>query len=238
MDNKKNHKGLGHRKRLRDRFLKSGLEGFHDYEIIELLLTLGTPRKDCKEQAKLAIQEFNDLQGVINATTESLCEIKGIGPINVFGIKLIKAVADKYFERNFLQSNPISNSQDLKKYLSLTLREEQNEVFKVIYLDAKNKIINAETLFSGTITATAVYPRKVVQAALRYNAVSLIFAHNHPSGDPEPSSEDISITKKLFFACKVVGIIVHEHMIIGGDKFYSFAENGLIAQLLKQSKEI
>ncbi len=238
MDKVNSHKGSGHRKRLREKFLESGLDGFHDYEVIELLLTIGTPRKDCKEQAKLAINEFEDFQGVINASTESLCKIKGIGPVNVYGIKLIKAVADRYLRKKFLQSDPISNSDDLKEYLRLTLREKKNEVFKVIYLDAKNRVINSEILFSGSVTSSAVYPREVVQGALKNNAVSLIFAHNHPSGDPEPSPEDISITRKLFLACKVVGITVHEHMIIGGDNFYSFSEHGLISRFLRESQEI
>ena len=117
MDNKKPHKGQGHRQRLRDRFLNSGLEGFHDYEVIELLLTLGTPRKDCKEAAKEALAKFETLQAVFEAAPSELCEIKGIGPKNLFGIKLIQAVSDRYLQKKLIRKDPINNSKELFDYL-------------------------------------------------------------------------------------------------------------------------
>jgi DNA repair protein RadC len=225
------HKGTGHRKRLRERFLNSGLEGFHDYEVIELLLTLGTPRKDCKDIAKAALAKFKTLQGVFEAPSEVLQEINGIGPTNLFGIKLIKEVADRYFKKKIINEDVISNPKALKDYLFLNLSEKYRECFNVIFLDAKNKAISIDCISKGTLSTASVYPREIVKIALNKNAAALIFAHNHPSGDPKPSEEDIMITKQLVFACKAVRIIVHEHIIIGrNNQYFSFSEFGYITQ--------
>lgn len=225
------HKGAGHRQRLREKFLESGLDGFHDYEVVELLLTLATPQKDCKQPAKDALKQFKNLQGVFEATSQELCEIKGIGPKNVFGVKFIKAVSERYLEKKLIQKEPLSNSRELFDYLNNTLRDKQREYFKVIFLDSKNQVLASETLSEGTLTASSVYPREVIQAALRQHAAALIFAHNHPSGDPKPSSEDIAITRQLVFAGKVMGITVHEHIVIGDNRYFSFADHGYISKM-------
>ncbi|MFW5855595.1 MAG: JAB domain-containing protein, partial [Thermodesulfobacteriota bacterium] len=188
-------KGEGHRERLRDKFLNAGLDGFLDYEVIELLLTLATPRKDCKAPAKAALERFKTLQGVFEASPKELMQVKGIGPKNVFGIRLIKAVADRYLERKVVGKRPIHNARELFDYLYFNMKDRHRECFKVIFLDARNQVLATQTLFEGTLTASSVYPREVVQAALEHRAASLIFAHNHPSGDPNPSREDIAITR-------------------------------------------
>ncbi|MCP4352113.1 MAG: JAB domain-containing protein [Desulfobacterales bacterium] len=228
------HKGEGHRKRLRDKFLESGLDGFHDYEVIELLLTLATPRKDCKAAAKAALERFKTLQGVFEAPPADLCEVKGIGPANLLGIKLIKAVSDRYLQKKLIQKDPLNNSKELFDYLYHTMGDKNRECFKVLFLDAKNKVISSEILFEGTLTSSSVYPREVVKAAISNNAAALIFAHNHPSGDPKPSDEDVSITRQLIFACKVMGITVHEHLVIGDNRYFSFADQGYIAEMNRE----
>ena len=225
------HKGEGHRQRLREKFLNSGLAGFHDYEIIELLLTLATPRKDCKVAAKAALKRFKTLQGVFEASPRALCEVKGIGPKNSFGIKLIKAVAERYLEARLVHKEPLNNSRELFDYLQARLGHKKRECFSVVYLDAKNRVIQTETLFEGTLTASAVYPREVVRSALNHHAAALILAHNHPSGDPQPSEEDIAITRQLLLACHLMGITVHEHLIIGAEAYYSFADQGHIGRM-------
>ncbi|MFC1858103.1 DNA repair protein RadC [Thermodesulfobacteriota bacterium] len=225
------HKGEGHRQRLREKFLTSGLSGFHDYEVIELLLTIGTPRKDCKDLAKAVLKRFKTLQGVLEASPRELREVDGIGPKNLFGLRLIKAVADRYFQKRLIKKDPVSNSKELFDYLYNGLRDKYREHFLVIYLDAKNRVSTTETLFEGTLTASSVYPREVVIAALEQHAAALIFAHNHPSGDPNPSKEDISLTRQLVFACRAVGITVHEHLIIGENRYFSFADQGYINQM-------
>lgn len=219
-ENIRPNKGKGHRKRLRDKFLDSGLTGFHDYEVVELLLTLATPRKDCKDAAKAAMRQFKTLQGVLEASPKALCEVPGIGPINLFGIKLIKAVADR--------------SKELFEYLYHGIRDKTRECFNVVFLDAKNRVIASETLFEGTLTASSVYPREVILAALDHHAAALIFAHNHPSGDPKPSQEDIAVTRQLVFACRVVSITVHEHLIIGDNRYFSFADEGYISRMNRE----
>jgi len=231
------HKGEGHRQRLREKFMDSGLSGFHDYEVIELLLTLATPRKDCKQAAKSVLEKFENLQGVFEASVADLCIIPGIGPTNSFGIKLIKAVADRYLEKKVLMKDPVSNSKALFDYLYLSMGSKDRECFKVLFLDAKNRVIAAETLFSGTLTSSSVYPREVVRAALDRSAAALIFAHDHPSGDSEPSPADYSIPRQLVFACQTVGITVHEHIVIGNNQYFSFADQGHIAQMNREYKK-
>ena len=225
------HKSDGHRKRLREKFLESGLTGFHDYEVIELLLTLGTPRKDCKASAKASLKRFRSLPGVFEASVGELCEVPGIGPNNALGIKLVKAVADRYLERRITGQNPLNNSKELFAYLQHVIGDKGRECFEVLFLDAKNRVVKAETLFQGTLTASAVYPREVVHAALTHRAAALIFAHNHPSGEPAPSADDMALTRQLIFACRTMGITVHEHIIIGNHAYYSFADQGHIARM-------
>lgn len=231
------HRGEGHRKRLKDRFLKDGLKGFHDYEVIELLLSLNTPRKDCKEIAKLALKQFKTFQAVLEASHESLCEIKGVGPSNSMGVRLIKQVADRYLETRILSRDVVQNPKDLMEYLNQTIGHKTKEVFVGIFLDAKNRVLTSKILFTGTLTTSSVYPREVIISALQHNAAAMIFAHNHPSGDVEPSKSDIRITRTLLFALKYVGIVVHEHMIIGNQGFYSLAAQGFISRFNKEFEE-
>ncbi len=225
---KSSPEAAGHRQRLRDRFLAGGLAGFHDYEIVELLLTLNTPRKDCKPSAKALMRRFKSLPGVFEATREELQKVKGVGPANSLGLKLIKAVADRYLEYRMLDRDILKNSGDLKVYLHQTIGHKTRELFLGIFLDAKNGVMATEVLFEGSLTTSAVYPREVIAKALEHRAAAIIFAHNHPSGDPSPSPEDISLTKRLVFACRTMGITVHEHLITASDSCYSFADQGLI----------
>lgn len=235
MDAPETQKGQGHRKRLRERFMQSGLSGFQDYEVIELLLTLGTPRKDCKDAAKAALKRFKTLQGVFEATAAELSEIEGIGPANQLGLRLIKESAERYLEKRLVDMDVIKHSKDLLDYLNITIRDKRKECFVAVFLNSKNKVITSETLFTGTLTSSSVYPREVVQSALNHQAAALIFAHNHPSGDPEPSPEDIAVTRQLVQACKLMGITVHEHIIVGSGSHYSFAESGFIAQFKREN---
>ena len=235
---RKAHKGAGHRQRLRERFLASGLEGFHDYEVIELLLTLSMPRKDCKDAAKGALERFKTFQGVLEASPQELGKVKGLGPKNILGIKLIKAVAERYLQKKLIHKDAINDSKALFDYLYHSIGDKNREFFKVIFLNSKNQVITTSTISEGTLTASSVYPREVIQAALSNDAAALIFAHNHPSGDPEPSSEDIAVTRQLVFAGKVMGMIVHEHLIIGDDRYFSFADQGYIARMNREFEKM
>lgn len=230
------HKGEGHRQRLREKFMETGLAGFHDYEVVELLLTLATPRKDCKDAAKAALAKFGSFQAVMEASVNDLCDVKGIGPVNAFGIRLIQAVADRYLQKKVIMTEPLNNSKALFDYLYLTMGGKDRERFMALFLDAKNRVAAVETLFTGTLTASSVYPREVVRAALDRSAAAMIFVHNHPSGDPEPSPADFSITRQLILACQTMGITVHEHIIIGNHRYYSFADEGHIARMNQEAR--
>lgn len=221
----------GHRKRLRDKFIRSGILGFHDYEIVELLLTLGTPRKDCKQQAKKAMRKFKTLRGVLEAPTEELQEIKGIGPHNVFGIKLFQEISERYLKERIIGKKiQLKSSKEVYDYLFQSMQKDKKEVFKVMFLDGKNRLIEAEDLFEGSLASSVVYPREIMKQAIKYNAASLIFVHNHPSGDPDPSPSDKDITKELVFAGHLMQIKVLDHIIIGDNKYFSFADGGLIEE--------
>lgn len=218
----------GHRQRLRHKFLKSGLDGFHDYEIIELLLTLGTPRKDCKSVAREALKKFGTLKSVLEADPSKLKEIKGIGDNNVFGLKITQAVSRRFLADRIMDQDFMRSSEEVMEYLKHNLRDKTREIFMVIYLNGRNQILQMEELFEGTLTTSAVYPREVVKRALDHAAAALVFVHNHPSGNPKPSQDDITITQKLKEAAEAIDVSVHDHLIIAGNEVYSFADNGLI----------
>ena len=221
---------VGHRKRLREKFIKSGIAGFHDYEIIELLLSLGTPRRDCKQQAKEAIKRFKTLRGVLEAPPEELQKISGIGPHNAFGIKLVQEVAREFLKEKLIEKPVYTSADEVFDYLYHTMRDLKKEVFKGVYLNSQNQIIETEDLFHGTVNSSAVSPREVVESTLKHNAVSLIFAHNHPSGNPEPSKSDMELTRDLIYAANTVQIKVLDHIIIGNNRYFSFAGRGLIEE--------
>ena len=218
----------GHRKRLRERFLQSGLDAFLDYERVELLLTLGTPRKDCKQPAKDAISTFETLRGVLEAPPEELKKVTGIGPTHVFVIKFIQELAREFLKEQLLDRPYCRSSREVFDYLYHSMRDLKKEVFKVMFLDSQNHVVGIEDLFEGTINASAVYPREIVQKAIKHNATALIFVHNHPAGNPQPSDNDKQITQDLVFAGNIVQVGVLDHIIIGDNRYFSFADAGLI----------
>ena len=220
----------GHRKRLRDKFVKSGLAGFQDYEIVELLLSLGTPRRDCKQQAKEAINRFKTLRGVLEAPPEELKQIEGIGSHSAFGIKLVQEVAREFLKSKILDRPFYKSSREVFDYLYHSMRDLKNEVFKVIYLNSQNQILDTIDLFEGTVSSSAVSLREVMEGAIKYNAVSLIFVHNHPSGNPEPSTSDKELTRDLVYSGKIMRIKVLDHIIIGDNRYFSFAGDGLVEE--------
>ncbi|MEE9167216.1 MAG: DNA repair protein RadC [Candidatus Neomarinimicrobiota bacterium] len=218
----------GHRQRLRDKFMKSGLDAFHDYEIVELLLTVGIPRRDCKQPAKDALKRFGSLRGVLEASPEELTEIRGLGPRNIFGLKLAQAIARRYLRERVEGHDFLRSSREVIDYLKVSLRDRSREIFSVIYLNGRNQVMASEELFEGTLTTSAVYPREVIEAALKHKAAALVFAHNHPSGNTEPSKEDLEITRRLKEAAATIDVSVHDHIIVSGNDYYSFSDHGLL----------
>jgi DNA repair protein RadC len=220
----------GHRERLRKKFLKSGLQGFHDYEIVELLLTLGRTRQDTKPQAKEALKRFGSLRGVLEAPIEELQQIDGIGPQSALAIKLVQEVAREFLKEKIIDRDAYRSSQDVYEYLRHSMRDLKKEIFKVLYLNSQNQINEIEDLFEGTVNSTVVSPREIIEGAIKHNAVSLIFVHNHPSGNPDPSQADKDLTRDLVYAGSIMNMKVLDHIIIGNDRYFSFAGAGLIEQ--------
>lgn len=228
MKQNKKYLHAGHRKRLRDRFLQSGLDGFLDYEIVELLLTLGTPRRDCKQQAKALIKQFKGLRGALDASLDDLQAIKGVGPSNAFGIKLFQAVSEKYAKEQLPEKISLTSPQKVAKYLQEKIGREKKEHFVVMYLDSKNALIDTRDISVGILNASLVHPREVFEPAIALHASGVIVAHNHPSGDLKPSEEDILVTKKLIDSGRLLDIHVLDHMIVSISSHFSFKENSMI----------
>lgn len=226
------NRGAGHRQRLREKFLAQGIEAFTDTEIIELLLTFGTPRGDCKQAARAALRELGSLPAVLDAAPAKLGGIGGIGPKNIFALRFIQGVARRYLRQRLIGKHYISSSGDVAEYLIHLLRGLKREAFAVLYLDASHAIIDSEVLSEGTITVNTVYPREVVLAALERNAAALVISHNHPSGRLEPSRQDEQLTRTLHLVCSFMHISLLDHLIVGdGDKVFSFADHGLMARI-------
>ena len=229
-------KGAGHRARLRDRYLRRGLDNFTDIEVVELLLSFGTPRSDCKEQAKALIKEYGSFAGVLDAGLAGLQKVKGVGPKNSFAISFIRDVAARYLEKRLEGKKYLTNSKEVVKYLTYQLRGLKKEVLYLIFLDSSHAIISSEIIAEGTINVNTVYPRELIIKALEYNAAALIIAHNHPSGEIKPSKQDVYLTGSLYLLCSTMQISLLDHIIIGNGAF-SFADEGLMLTIKDRSKK-
>lgn len=227
-------RGEGHRVRLRERFIEGGIDRFSDEEVVEFLLTLGTPRKDVKLQAREAIKRFGSLSGALSAPISELTEIRGIGPKNALYLSLVHQIAGRYLRDKIKGSIFFNSSKAVYDFLFHSMRDLKREIFKVILLNRKNELIMDQDVFLGSLTGSAVYPREVMTLALEKKAASLVFVHNHPSGDPSPSPEDRDLTRSLVWCSRLLMIQVLDHIIIGNNTYYSFADEGLINLFLKE----
>ncbi|TAE32416.1 MAG: JAB domain-containing protein [Alphaproteobacteria bacterium] len=219
----------GHRSRLRDRFLERGSDSLADYELLEMALFAAKPRGDVKPLARMLIKEFGSFAGVIRATPQALRAMDGVGDAVIASLKVIEASCVRILSNDLHTDRPIINSWSaLLDYCQLTMSHQPREEFRVFFLTSKNTLIKDEVQHTGTIDHTPVYPREIVKRALELGAVSLILAHNHPSGDPSPSKTDIDLTKMLADAACPFNIRIHDHVIIGKNKHYSFKQCGLL----------
>ena len=218
----------GHYSRLRQRFLSAGIDGFLDYEVVELLLKLADNRRDQKITAKLLLNTFKSLRGVLEANPEQLKNIKGIGDANIFGLKLVQSVARRYLKEQIIGEEFIQSSENVLDYLRHNLRDRGREVFLVVLLNGRNQVLDIVELFEGTLTTSAVYPREVIKLILEKDAAAVIFVHNHPSGNPNPSKDDQNLTQKLKAACSTIDVQLHDHLIIAGNDYTSMADKGMV----------
>jgi DNA repair protein RadC len=219
---------LGHRDRLRERFLMGGADTLPDYELMELVLFAAIPRRDVKPLAKALLTRFGGFAEVIAAPRERLLEIDGIGEGVVTQLKVIEAAALRLSKTRLLGRPALSSWAALLDYCAAAMARSPREEFRVLFLDRKNILIADEVQSAGTIDHTPVYPREIVKRALELAASALILVHNHPSGDPTPSRADIEMTRQIQDAAKPLGIAVHDHLVIGRSGHASFKSLGLL----------
>ena len=219
---------VGHRDRLRTRFADKGADALADYELLELYLFRSIPRRDVKPLAKDLINRFGSFAEAISAPVELLTEIKGISVKTANDLKILQAAALKLSQEKLIARPVLSSWSALLDYCRSVMQFENKEQFRVLFLDKKNRLITDEILGKGTVDAAPVYPREVIKRALDLSSTAIILAHNHPSGDPTPSHADIEMTNKIITASKAIGVMVHDHLIIGRNNIVSFKQLGLM----------
>lgn len=220
--------GAGHRARLRRRFLDAGPEALADYELLELMLFAASPRGDVKPLARRLIAEFGSFAEAVSAPAEALDRVDGMGDAAVAAVKAAEAAAARLLAAGVRDKPVLSNWQALLDYCHAAMARQPVEQVRVLYLDRRNRLIRDEVQGRGTVDHTPLYPREVLKRALELGASALIVVHNHPSGDPTPSQADIAVTAQLRDAATTLGLVLHDHLIVGRAGHTSFRSAGLL----------
>ncbi len=218
----------GHRERLRERLLTRGGDSLSDYEILEFLLFSARPRGDTKPLAKALLAAFGSLARVLTAEAEALEQVPGMGRASIAALKIVPQAAERLAREEAMAGDVISSWDKLLAYCRLTMAHQPVEQFRLLFLDKRNRLIADEVQQQGTIDHTPVYTREVVKRALELGAAALILVHNHPSGEAEPSAADIAMTEELVSASEKLGIVIHDHLVIGRAGHASFRALGLL----------
>ncbi len=218
----------GHRQRLQQKFKTAGIDALHEYEVLELLLTYVIRQQDVKPLAKALLKEFGSVKGILDTELADLQTVSGIGERSAIMLKLVKEIAALYLKQKAKEKKQVTCTSELLDYCRTVMGGKRDEEFCVIYLDAQNQIIEFETIQRGVVNQAVVYPRQVLESALKKKASAIILAHNHPSGHVRPSDADIRLTKTIQETAKVLDILVHDHIIVGENRFFSFREEGLM----------
>jgi len=219
---------LGHRERLRERALAGGLSALPDYELLELFLFRSIPKRDVKPLAKQLLARFGSLGGVLGATREELRTVKGVGEAVALDLKLLHEAALRTAKEQVARRPVISSWRALLAYVKTALAHESREQFRILFLDKKNQLIADEVMNRGTVDHAPVYPREVARRALELSASAVILVHNHPSGDPSPSTADVDMTRQVVEAARALRIAVHDHLVVGRDGVASLRALGLM----------
>lgn len=214
--------------RPRERLIKIGADKLSDAEILAILLRVGSQETTAIDLARRIIKEFGGFRGIDSHSVAELCQVNGIGTAKAAQIKAALEVGKRLFREDAKIKDKVESSDDVYKFVSPHLRDLGREVFKILLLTSRNTVILEKTIFEGGLTESFVSPREIVKEAINHAAASVVFVHNHPSGNPEPSEEDKRVTQQLKNACQMVGINVLDHIIIGSNNYFSFADSGLI----------
>jgi DNA repair protein RadC len=216
----------GHRERLRQRLLTAGPDGLNDQDLLELVLFLALPRRDTKPIAKALLLRFGSFANIITAPVAELRSIEHMKDAGPAMLKAVHAAALRLAKAEVIDRPLLNNRDRLMNYLSAVLSRERVEQFRVLFLDTRNRLLSDEAQARGTVNHTPVYPREVVKRALELHATALILVHNHPSGDPTPSHDDIEMTREVRQAASALNIVLHDHIIVGNGRSLSLREEG------------
>jgi DNA repair protein RadC len=217
-----------HRARMRAKLLGSGPEAIADHEMLEMILFLAIPRRDTKPIAYRLVERFGSFSNAIAAPVRELLTVEGIGEAGAAALKTVHAAALRLARAEVMGRPVLSNWDALMGYLNAAMARERIEQFRVLYLDTRNRLLADEAQARGTVNHTPVYPREVVKRALELNATALILVHNHPSGDPTPSQDDILMTRQVAEAAAAVCVQLHDHVVVGNGSWVSFRREGLL----------
>jgi len=218
----------GHRARMRHRLLTSGPDALADHELLEMTLFVALPRRDTKPIARALLTRFGSFSGAVAAPLPELLTIEGLGESGAAALKTIQAAAFRLARAEVINRPVLNNWDRLLDYLNVVLGRERVEQFRLLFLDNRNRLIADEAQGRGTVNHTPVYPREVAKRALELHATALIVVHNHPSGDPKPSGEDIAMTAEIKQVCATLNIVLHDHIIIGNGAWFSFRRERLL----------
>lgn len=214
--------------RPREKLLNKGANNLSTEELLAIFLRIGTKNKNAIDLAKDLIDNFGGLRGLYNADINSLLKITGLGKAKIAQLLAVIELNKRYLEENIKDRKIVEDSKSIFDYLYLTMRDLDFELFKVIYLNGQNQILNIEDIFKGTITHSHIYTREIIKSALRNSATSIVCVHNHPSGNSNPSDADIEITQKIKNSCETIGIVFQDHIIIGDNQYFSFNDKELV----------
>lgn len=228
MEEKISQSYINHRQRIKEKYKTSGFDGWLDHEVLEFALSYAIPRRDTKPIAKELLTKFKALNGVLDAGIKELKKINGISEHTAIFVKFLKDISARYLETGICEMDMVSSPEAVYDYLKASLKGACDEEFKALFLNNRNSLLAVETIQKGTVNKSVVYPRKIVERGLYHHASSLIVAHNHPAGILTPSEDDIKVTKKILDALKLVDIILLDHVIIAGNKYFSFKEEKIV----------
>ncbi len=222
------HGAAGHRERMRRKLLDAGPAAILDHELLEMVLFLALPRRDTKPLARALLAAFGSFANVISAPPQALLAVDGLAEAGIAALKTVQAAALRLAKAE-VAARPVLNNWDvLMDYLNAVMARERVEQFRVLFLDARNRLLGDEAQARGTVNHTPVYPREVIKRALELQATAIILVHNHPSGDPTPSRDDIDMTREVKAAAAALSIVLHDHVIVGNGRWLSFRREGLL----------